>query len=92
MSRSAERPVVDMTGLEGQYQFELTFAPETVRGMVDPRVGRTARRRPWMVPRRRLFEDLKQCGLKLEVRNAPIEMLTIEMLTITHLGKTPTEN
>jgi uncharacterized protein (TIGR03435 family) len=26
MSRFTERPVVDMTGLEGQYQLELTFA------------------------------------------------------------------
>lgn len=39
ISRFTERPVVDMTGLEGQYQFELTFEPETMRGMLDQRVG-----------------------------------------------------
>ena len=29
MSRFTERPVVDMTGIEGQYVLSLTFAPET---------------------------------------------------------------
>ena len=39
ISRFTDRPVVDMARLEGQYQFELTFEPETIRGILDPRVG-----------------------------------------------------
>jgi uncharacterized protein (TIGR03435 family) len=33
LSRFTERPVVDMTGIPGQYDFDLTFAPETTRGL-----------------------------------------------------------
>jgi uncharacterized protein (TIGR03435 family) len=33
MSHFAARPVVDMTGIPGEYDFELTFAPETMRAM-----------------------------------------------------------
>jgi uncharacterized protein (TIGR03435 family) len=86
MSRFTERPVVDMTGLEGQYQFELTFAPETLRGVVDPR-GQDGAKVPVDDPAPSLFEAVKQYGLKLEARKAPIGMLTV-----THLEKTPTEN
>ena len=33
ISRFTERPVIDMTGIQGQYDFDLVFTPETVRGM-----------------------------------------------------------
>ena len=33
LSRYMERPVVDMTGLDGQYEFNLTFAPESTRNL-----------------------------------------------------------
>ena len=33
ISRFTERPVVDLTGIQGQYDFELTFAPETMHAM-----------------------------------------------------------
>src|SRR5207245_11522994 len=37
ISRFSERPVVDMTGIEGQYDVDLVFTPETLRNM--PAVG-----------------------------------------------------
>jgi uncharacterized protein (TIGR03435 family) len=80
MSRFTERPVVDMTGITGQHQFDLAFAPEMLRGV------------PWTqtsgdAPAPSLFEAVQQYGLKLEARKAPIEMLTV-----VHVEKTPTEN
>jgi uncharacterized protein (TIGR03435 family) len=87
MSRFTERPVVDMTGIEGQYQFELTFASETLRSVADPKVGPDGTKTPVDDPAPSLFEAVKPYGLKLEARKAPIEMLTV-----THLEKTPTEN
>ena len=39
LSRFCERPVVDMTGIQGQYDFEMTFAPETMRGIPGPKGG-----------------------------------------------------
>jgi len=86
ISRFTERPVVDMTGLEGQYQFELNFEPETMGGMADPRVGPDGTKAT-MDPAPPLSQAVQQYGLKLEPRKAPIETLTI-----THVERTPTEN
>jgi uncharacterized protein (TIGR03435 family) len=33
ISHFCERPVVDMTGIQGEYNFDLAFAPETMRGL-----------------------------------------------------------
>lgn len=33
ISRFSERPVVDMTGIKGLYDFDLVFSPETLHGM-----------------------------------------------------------
>jgi uncharacterized protein (TIGR03435 family) len=87
MSRFTARPVVDMTGIAGQYEFKLIFAPETI---TTPPMG--AGPRPDSAaapvePAQSVFDAVKQYGLRLEARRAPIEMLTI-----THLEKTPTEN
>ncbi len=80
MSRFTARPVVDMTGIEGQYEFKLTFEPE-MNGNVN--TGAAISTEP--VPS--VFDAVKQYGLRLEARKAPIEMFIV-----THLEKTPTEN
>src|SRR5579872_4410633 len=85
MSRFTERPVVDTTGIEGQYQFELIFAPETMRGA--PAGARTAPETSADLPGPSLFEAVQQYGLKLEARKVPIEMLTV-----MRIEKAPTEN
>jgi uncharacterized protein (TIGR03435 family) len=86
MSRFTARPVVDMTGIEGQYEFELTFAPDAVdwsaTGLRQPDGTQTAAE-----PAASVFDAVKKYGLRLEARKAPIEMIVI-----THLEKTPTEN
>jgi uncharacterized protein (TIGR03435 family) len=82
MSRFTARPVVDMTGIEGTYEFRLTFAAETDIG--PPRLDGAPTPTEPVVS---VFDAVKQYGLRLEARKAPIAMVIV-----THLEKTPTEN
>jgi uncharacterized protein (TIGR03435 family) len=88
MSRFTARPIVDMTGIRGQYQFNLNFAPERDAG---PPTGAGL---PGNVPGQSLpepaqsvFDSVRQYGLRLEARKAPVEMFVV-----THIEKTPTDN
>jgi uncharacterized protein (TIGR03435 family) len=73
-----------MTGIKGQYEFRLTFAAETdqVRHTLPVDGAATP-----VEPASSVFDAVKQYGLRLGARKAPIEMLIV-----THLEKTPTEN
>jgi len=68
VSRFTARPVVDMTGIKGQYEFQLDFAAET-DGAATP-----------VDPAHSVFDAFKQYGLRLEARKAPIEMLIVTHL------------
>jgi uncharacterized protein (TIGR03435 family) len=95
ISRFSERPVVDMTGIEGQYDFDLVFSPETTRGVqmagrgpMPPAGG--GERSPADAPVERagsMYESVQRYGLKLEPRKAPMEVLVVD-----HIEKVPTEN
>ena len=97
ISRFTERPVVDMTGIQGQYDFDLAFSPETIRGlqragggpMPPPGGDRPAEGETASAPEQggSVFDAVQRYGLKLEPRKAPLEILTID-----HIEKTPTEN
>lgn len=88
LSRFMERPVVDMTGMNGQYDLTLTFMPEIMPGGTSAsaaanREGKAA----FPEPGPSLSDAVSQYGLKLEARKAPMETLTV-----VHAEKTPTEN
>ncbi len=87
MSRFTARPVMDRTGIEGQYEFKLLFAPETNPGPTGGAGPRPDAAPSSVEPAPSVFEAVKQYGLRLEARRAPIEMLVV-----TNLEKTPTEN
>ena len=88
MSRFTARPVVDLTGIEGQYDFKLTFAAETnTTGMLPGDPSRPEGAAPAAEPAQSVFDAVKEYGLRLEARKAPIEMITV-----TQLEKTPTAN
>ena len=87
MSRFTARPVVDMTGIEGQYDFKLTFAAETNPGLSTPALPGPDGAAASAEPAPSVFDAVKQYGFRLEARKAPIEMITV-----THLEKIPTEN
>jgi uncharacterized protein (TIGR03435 family) len=82
-SRFTSRPVVDATGIDGEYDFSLTFAAETDAGLPQGFEGNPALSEP--APS--FFEAVKKYGLRIEPRKE-----TIDMFVITHVEKTPTEN
>jgi len=68
-----ERPVIDRTGLTGNYDFALSFAPELPPG-VD-----TKDLPPGMMDRPTIFNALRdQLGLKLDPQKGPVEMYVID--------------
>ena len=85
LSRLMARPVVDMTGLSGQYDLTLMFMPEVMAGISATATGDG--KPVFSEPGPSLFDAVQECGLKLEARKAPMEMLTV-----VHAEKTPTEN
>jgi uncharacterized protein (TIGR03435 family) len=85
MSGPLQRPVLDMTGLTGRYDFKFDLTPYL--GDLEPGAGVT---RPVGVSdvESILISALQdQLGLRLEARKAPIDMLVID-----HAERVPTEN
>jgi uncharacterized protein (TIGR03435 family) len=82
-SRYTGKPLVDDTGIQGDYDFKLTFAPEVTTGYGiapgDPNVPSD--------PAPSLAEALKQYGLRMETKKA-----TVDMFVVTHAEKTATGN
>ncbi len=87
ISRFTLKPVVDLTGIEGQYQFELNFEPETMGNLSLPETAQDGTPIVADSPAPLLSYAVQQYGLKLEARKAQLELLTV-----THVEKTPTEN
>jgi uncharacterized protein (TIGR03435 family) len=104
ISRFTEQPVVDMSGIEGQYDFDLLLAPEALRNGAGgggggrgpgPIGGAPAPQSEGAnpVPQAQssragtMHEAVQAYGLKLEPRKAQMEILSVD-----HIEKTPTEN
>jgi uncharacterized protein (TIGR03435 family) len=94
LERFADRPIVDMTGLKGQYNLAFDVNPEDYRPMLirsaiyagevmSPAAMRLVERTS-SAP---LGDALQQTGLKLEARKAPLDVLVIDEAL-----KTPTAN
>lgn len=75
LSGQLGRVVVDRTGLTGEWDFELTFAPEPPRGPLPPGVEL-----PAIDPNApSLFTAIQeQLGLKLESTKGPVEVLVVD--------------
>ena len=82
MTRFTSRPVVDETGIEGLYDFSLTFAPETDAGLPPGFQGNGASE-----PAPSVSEAVKKYGLRIETRKA-----SVDLFVITHIEKIPTTN
>ena len=65
LSKATDRPVIDMTGLTGLYDFDVNYTPALSATEVDP--GATLE-----------TALLEQLGLKLEKREMQVEVLVIE--------------
>ncbi len=94
ISRFSERPVVDMTGIQGRYEFDLVFAPEAMHGMPGPLRGGPPPGDGGPAPPEApgeaaasIFDAVQRYGLKLEPRRAPVEIVVVD-----HIDKEPAEN
>jgi uncharacterized protein (TIGR03435 family) len=94
LSRFADRPVIDLTGLAGKYDFSMEFSPEDFRAMmVRAAIASGATVAPEILKLidassgDTLFNAVEKLGLKLDGRKAPIEILVID-----EAQKIPTEN
>jgi len=82
-SRFTARPIVDLTGIDGLYDFTLTFAPEVSTGMP----GGLREDPAGADPAPSISDAVKKYGLRIESRKMPIEMLVV-----TNIERTPTQN
>lgn len=99
ISRFSERPVVDMTGIQGEYEFDLAFSAQGMRGgpmmvmrrpMGPPPGGGDDGPAAAEPPAERagsIYDSVRPYGLRLEPRKAQLEMLIVD-----HIEKEPTEN
>jgi uncharacterized protein (TIGR03435 family) len=94
LTRYLDRPVVDMTELNGNYDFDLELSPEDYRAMlIRSAIGAgvvlppEALRALEGVSDNSLFTAVQALGLKLEQRKAPLEVLLID-----RVEKAPTAN
>jgi uncharacterized protein (TIGR03435 family) len=76
LPRFVGRPVVNRTGLEGRYDFDLEFSPEDLRGMPAPPNQAGA------VPAAELgvsiFTSIQRVGLKLESQKQPLNAIVVD--------------
>jgi len=88
VERLLDRPVVDMTGIAGTYDFSLEYSWDELRSLVRTSSG-GATELPANpdAPGNSIFTSLAAFGLKLEPRKAPIEVLVVD-----RIERTPTEN
>src|SRR5262249_45897965 len=77
LSRQFDQPVIDKTGLQGNFSFILHWVPD-----VNPPVSRLDVFGPAGI---QAMDD--QLGLKMETTRSPIEVLVID-----HVERIPTEN
>jgi uncharacterized protein (TIGR03435 family) len=94
LSRFADRPVTDKTGLAGKYDFSMEFSPEDFRAMMIRAAIASGAEMPPEVLKLvdassgdSLFNAVEKLGLKLESTKAPVETLVID-----EAQKTPTDN
>jgi uncharacterized protein (TIGR03435 family) len=94
LGRFEDRPVVDLTGLTGSYDFDLDFTPEDYLAMLIRSAIAAGVNLPPEALRAlsgssgdSLLNALERLGLKLETRKSPLKVLVID-----HMEKAPTEN
>ena len=94
LERFVDRPIVDMTDLQGSYDFALDVTEEDYRAMLirpaSTRASAFLRRRLDLLDGATLpslFEAMQKLGLKMDARKAPLDVVVID-----EARKTPTDN
>jgi uncharacterized protein (TIGR03435 family) len=95
LSRFVDKPVVDQTGLKGDYQIAIDLSMEDLKnvarasgmmtaGMAGPAGAPASEASD---PTSSVFTSVQQLGLKLEPRKSAIDLIMVD-----HVEKVPTEN
>jgi uncharacterized protein (TIGR03435 family) len=84
LPRFVGRPVVDATGIQGRYDFELEFTREDLKGMAPAGEGASAPGGEFGVS---IFTSVQRVGLRLETKRVALDTIAVE-----RAEKTPTEN
>ncbi|HWE49491.1 MAG TPA: TIGR03435 family protein [Bryobacteraceae bacterium] len=93
LARFVDRPILDLTGLKGTYDFTLDVSPEDFSAMIVRSALSAGVQLPPQAMRAldasgdTLFSAIEKLGLKLEPRKGPVEILVID-----HMEKNPTAN
>jgi uncharacterized protein (TIGR03435 family) len=92
LSNLLDRPVVDLTGIEGEYDVALEISPDDMAGMrrlalAPSRATQAAQPAPEATPGASIFTAIQQLGLRLDSRKAPVEFIVVEKVE-----RAPTEN
>jgi uncharacterized protein (TIGR03435 family) len=94
LSNMLDRPVLDMTGIEGNYDLALDVAPEDMVGMRRmtqmagmPHAAADNSPAPEAAPAPSIFTAIQQLGLKLDPRKVPTDHIIVDSME-----KVPTEN
>jgi uncharacterized protein (TIGR03435 family) len=93
MERYADRPILDMTGLTGDYDFNFEVTPEDYQSLLIRAAVNSGVVLPPQALRlldnggNPLGDALAQLGLRLDSRRAPVDVFVIDQVL-----KTPTEN
>jgi len=88
LGKFVDRPVVDMTELDGRYDFTLEYSVEELRSLVRSSGGDGSRiPDSGADPAVSIFSSLEALGLKLEPRKAPVEVIVVD-----HAERIPTAN
>jgi len=81
MSRMLDRPVVDMTGIEGRYDVTLEISLDDLIGMkkmAGGKMGPGEGPEGDSHPQASMFSAVQQLGLKLDARKAPVDFLVVD--------------
>ena len=71
LSRKTYLPVVDQTGLEGEFNLKLKWSPESDQPVKPGQL-------PAMDSGPSVFTAIQQLGLRLETRKTPVDVLVID--------------
>lgn len=86
LPRFVGRPVVDFTGIEGRYDFDLEFAPEDMHAIAPaPAVDHASL--PTATPGVSIFDSIQRLGLKLDARKMQLDTIVVD-----RADRTPIEN
>jgi uncharacterized protein (TIGR03435 family) len=87
LSKFLDRPVVDMTGLTGRYDFTLDYSAAELRNLVRASGADASMIPDFGDPAISIFTSVETLGLKLEPRKTPVPAIIIDSVQ-----KTPTAN